>query len=166
MNTSTVSRRGCSWWDGTFYGGNQEEKKLSVNKSLLNDRDRQTRWERREEREAVSGPVWGRTDGGSCPGVLGRRGREGRRRENKLIIWWFGGKESPRSVVRGKFTTKLYFSFPANTYYCISCRVEHTRLGTSLQALIAESWCPASEQRKFACKNLVWVWMVCCCKYL
>ena len=26
-----------------LWGGNQEEKKLSVNKSLLNDRDRQTR---------------------------------------------------------------------------------------------------------------------------
>ena len=155
MNTSPVSRRGCLWWDGTFYGGgNQEEKKLSVNKSLLNDRDRQTRW---EYRGWLSGLARDRRR--LLSGAAGE-GSEGR--EDKLIICWFGGKESPRSVVRGKFTTKLYF-LTTNRYRAVLYSPDWNLFWS----VIAESWCPANnEQRKFACKNLVWVRIVCCCKYL
>ena len=63
-----------------FIVSNQEEEKLSVNKSLSNDRDRQTRDSR------GCGCVWS----GEAGDLL--RGGRG----NKLIIWWFVRKESPR----------------------------------------------------------------------
>ena len=72
------------------------------------------------------------------------------RRENKLIIWWFGGKESPWSEVRGNLQENCIFLTTTNKYIVPSLALQ---TGNLFESVIAESWCPASERTTKICSQ-------------